>query len=158
VTTDQLTSGKWITSSSPNGILAANSYANKNNLHVGSTLTINGTTYTIVGLVNPTLTGSNADLYFPLATLQKMASKSGRVTQILVKTNSASNVDAVDREGVAGRASRHDEVLGGASDRKPRRREEACEQARRRARRDRSRGSFHHRDPADPFIGREAHP
>jgi ABC-type antimicrobial peptide transport system permease subunit len=98
VTTDQLTSGKWITSGAPNGILAANSYANKNNLHVGSTITINGTTYTVVGLVNPTLTGSTADLYFPLATLQKMASKTGRVTQILVKTNSASNVDAVAKE------------------------------------------------------------
>ena len=98
VTTDQLTTGTWITSSSPNGILAANSYANKNNLHVGSTLTINGTTYTIVGLVNPTLTGSNADLYFPLVTLQKMASKNGRVTQILVKTSNASNVDAVVKE------------------------------------------------------------
>ena len=98
VTTDQLTSGKWITASDPNGILAANSYANKNNLHVGSTITINGTTFTVVGLVNPTLTGSTADLYFPLATLQKMASKTGRVTQILVKTSSASNVDAVAKE------------------------------------------------------------
>ena len=98
VTTDQLTSGRWISSSVPNGILAANSYANKNNLHLGSTITINGTTYTVVGLVNPTLTGSTADLYFPLATLQKMASKTGRVTQILVKTSSASNVDAVAKE------------------------------------------------------------
>ena len=98
VTTDQLTFGKWITSSNPNGVLAANSYANKNNLHVGSPITINGTTFTVVGLVNPTLTGNTSDLYFPLATLQKMASKSGRVTQILVKTNSASNVDAVAKE------------------------------------------------------------
>jgi ABC-type antimicrobial peptide transport system permease subunit len=98
VTTDQLTSGKWLTVGSPDDILVAASYANKNNLHVGSTITINGTTFTVVGLVNPTLTGSTADLYFPLATLQKMASKTGRVTQILVKTSSASNVDAVAKE------------------------------------------------------------
>ena len=98
VTTDQLTSGKWLSAGQANQILVANSYANKNNLKVGSTITINGVTYTIVGLVNPTLTGSTADIYFPLSTLQKIASKTGRVTQILVKTSSASNVDAVAKE------------------------------------------------------------
>jgi ABC-type antimicrobial peptide transport system permease subunit len=98
VTTDQLTAGKWLTAGQADQVLVANSYANKNKLKVGSTITINGTTYTIVGLVNPTLTGSTADIYFPLSTLQKIASKTGRVTQILVKTSSASNVDAVAKE------------------------------------------------------------
>jgi ABC-type antimicrobial peptide transport system permease subunit len=98
VTTDQLTAGKWLASGQANQILVANSYANKNNLKVGSTITINGTTYTVVGLVNPTLTGSTADIYFPLSTLQKMSGKAGRVTQVLVKTSSASNVDAVASE------------------------------------------------------------
>ena len=98
VTTDQLTAGKWLVAGQANQILVANSYANKNNLKVGSTITINGATYTVVGLVNPVLTGSTADIYFPLSTLQKMASKTGRVTQILVKTSSASNVDAVAKE------------------------------------------------------------
>src|SRR5204862_97567 len=69
-----------------------------NKLKVGSTITINGTTFTVVGLVNPTLTGSTSDIYFPLSTLQKMSSKTGRVTQILVKTSSASNVGAVAKE------------------------------------------------------------
>ena len=98
VTTDQLTAGKWLASGQANEILVANSYANKNNLKVGSTIAINGTTYTVVGLVNPTLTGSTADIYFPLSTLQKMSSKTGRVTQVLVKTDSASNVDKVASE------------------------------------------------------------
>jgi ABC-type antimicrobial peptide transport system permease subunit len=98
VTTDQLTAGKWLTPGQANQVLIANSYANKNNLKVGSTLSINGTTYTVVGLVNPTLTGSTADIYFPLSTLQKMSSKTGRVTQVLVKTSSASNVDKVAAE------------------------------------------------------------
>ncbi|HJT37029.1 MAG TPA: FtsX-like permease family protein, partial [Actinomycetota bacterium] len=98
VTTDQLTSGKWLTPGQADQILVANSYANKNNLKVGSTISINGTTYTVVGLVNPTLTGSTADIYFPLSTLQKMSSKTGRVTQVLVKTNSASDVDMVAAE------------------------------------------------------------
>jgi ABC-type antimicrobial peptide transport system permease subunit len=98
VTTDQLTAGKWLTPGEANQILIANSYANKNNLKVGSTVSINGATYTVVGLVNPTLTGSTADIYFPLSTLQKMSSKTGRITQVLVKTSSASNVDKVASE------------------------------------------------------------
>jgi ABC-type antimicrobial peptide transport system permease subunit len=98
ITTDQLASGKWLTTTGTNEVLAARSYASKNNLQVGSTIKINGKTFTVVGLVNPTLTGSTADLYFPLATLQSMAGKSDRVTQVLVKVKKSSDVDAVVKE------------------------------------------------------------
>lgn len=93
VTTEQLTSGKWI--SSPSDVLVAAGYATKNSIAVGQKLTINGKTFTVAGLVNPTLTGSTADIYFPLATLQELAGKAGRVTQVLVKVSDAADVDAV---------------------------------------------------------------
>ena len=51
------------------------SYANKKKLDVGSTLDINDTKYTVVGVVKPTLTGNTADVYFPLTTLQKLATE-----------------------------------------------------------------------------------
>jgi ABC-type antimicrobial peptide transport system permease subunit len=98
VTQTQLTSGRWLTSGSSGEVLASVAYANKNSLAVGSTIPINGTTYTVVGLVNPTLTGSTADLYFPIDTLQKLAGKTGRVTQVLVKAKDAGSVDAVAAE------------------------------------------------------------
>jgi putative ABC transport system permease protein len=98
VTQSQLTSGKWPSSTGANEVLASVAYANKNSLKVGSTLAINGTTYTVVGLVNPTLTGNTADLYFPLSTLQKLAGKEGRVTQVLVKAKDAASVDKVAAE------------------------------------------------------------
>jgi len=98
VTQSQLTSGTWLSSTASNQVLASVAYANKNSLKVGSALAINGTTYTVVGLVNPTLTGSTADLYFPLATLQKLAGKDGRVTQVLVKAKDAASVDRVAAE------------------------------------------------------------
>jgi ABC-type antimicrobial peptide transport system permease subunit len=98
VTQSQLTSGTWLSSTGSNEVLASVAYANKNSLKVGSTLAINGTTYAVVGLVNPTLTGSTADLYFPLATLQKLAGKEGRVTQVLVKAKDAASVDTVAAE------------------------------------------------------------
>ena len=93
VTQSQLTEGRWPTAGSQ--VLLNVAYANTKSLKVGSTLPINGTTYTVVGLVSPTLTGSTADVYFTLATLQKLAGKDGRVTQVLVKVGKAEDVDAV---------------------------------------------------------------
>jgi ABC-type antimicrobial peptide transport system permease subunit len=93
VTTQQLVSGAWITKDDQ--VLVSSAYANKNSLNVGSTLAINGKTFTVTGLVNPTLTGNTADVYFTLDALQGLASKQGRVTQVLVKVDDASQVEAV---------------------------------------------------------------
>ena len=95
VTRDQLVEGTWIAEGATTDVLVAAGYADKNSLKVGSTVPINGKTFTVVGIVNPTLTGSTADIYFPLATLQELAGKDGRVTQVLVKVDDAGNVDAV---------------------------------------------------------------
>ena len=95
VTSAQLVSGRWIAVNAPDEILLNVSYANQHSYKVGSKIPINGITYSVVGLVNPTLTGSIADIYFPLASLQALAGKAGEVTQILVKVNKASSVNAV---------------------------------------------------------------
>ncbi len=95
VTAAQLVDGRWIADDAGDEVLLNVAYANSTSLTIGSTLTINDTEHTVVGLVQPTLTGSTADVYFPLTTLQDLASKDGRITQVLVKADSASNVDAV---------------------------------------------------------------
>ena len=95
VTAEQLTAGRWLGEAAPEEILLNVAYANTRSLAVGSTIPINGTEYKVVGLVRPTLTGSTADVYFPLATLQGLAGKTDRVTQVLVKASSAEAVDAV---------------------------------------------------------------
>jgi len=98
VTTAQLVSGRWIGATAPTEVLLNQSYANQHSLAPGAQLPINGTSYTVVGLVKPTLSGSIADVYFPLGTLQGLAGKTGRITQILVKVKSASSVNAVAGE------------------------------------------------------------
>ena len=67
-------------------------------MKIGDKIPINGADYTVVGLVRPTLTGSTADLYFPLTKLQELASKPGRVTTVLVKAENAGSVDKVAAE------------------------------------------------------------
>ena len=107
VTRSQLVSGAWLPTGGADDVLLNVSYANQHAYKVGSVLPINGTDYTVVGLVNPTLTGSIADIYFPLSTLQALSGKAGEVTQILVKVNSAASVQTV--------ASRIQALLPGAT-------------------------------------------
>ena len=95
VTRAQLTAGHFLAATATTDVLANVAYANSRQLKVGSALTINGTTYDIVGLVNPTLSGNTADLYFPLATLQKLATQTARVNMVLVRVDNAKDVDAV---------------------------------------------------------------
>jgi putative ABC transport system permease protein len=95
VTKAQVSSGTGFSSSAKNEVLVTTAYATKKAIKVGTTLPINGTSYKVVGLVDPTLTGNTADLYFPLATLQQISSKSGRVNAVLVKASSAADVERV---------------------------------------------------------------
>lgn len=98
VTKTQLVSGTWLPAGAPDDVLLNVSYAHKKSYDVGSALAINGVTYTVVGLVNPTLTGAVADVYFPLGTLQNVAGRPGEVTQILVKVSNAASVNTVAAE------------------------------------------------------------
>lgn len=95
ITKAQLVSGTWFTSSAANEILVSTAYASSNNIKVGQTWTINKTSYKVVGLVNPTLTGDASDIYFDINTLQSASSQPGRVNEVLVEVNKSSNVDAV---------------------------------------------------------------
>jgi ABC-type antimicrobial peptide transport system permease subunit len=98
VTAQQLTTGRWIAKDAPNEILVNVAYANTKSLKLADTIPINGTNYTVVGLVSPTLTGNTADIYFPLATIQGLAGKQDRVTQVLVKANGSGSVNKVVAE------------------------------------------------------------
>jgi ABC-type antimicrobial peptide transport system permease subunit len=95
VTTAQLTAGRFLSATATTDVLANVAYANSHQLKVGSSLPINGATYHVVGLVNPTLSGNTADLYFPLATLQQLATQNARVNMVLVRVDNAKDVDAV---------------------------------------------------------------
>jgi ABC-type antimicrobial peptide transport system permease subunit len=95
VTRAQVSAGSWFSASPATEVLVNTAYASKKSIKVGASLPINGTSYKVVGLVNPTLTGNTSDIYFSLSTLQTAASKSGRINEILVRANSAAEVDKV---------------------------------------------------------------
>ncbi|MFZ2056365.1 MAG: ABC transporter permease [Acidimicrobiales bacterium] len=95
ITKSQLVKGTWFTSSPADEVLVNTAYASTKGLKVNGTVTINSKSYKIVGVVSPTLTGNVADIYFPLSTMQSLASAPGYVNEVLVSVKSASDVAAV---------------------------------------------------------------
>jgi ABC-type lipoprotein release transport system permease subunit len=97
ITKAQLVSGTWFTANPADEVLVYTNYATTKKLKVGGTLTINSKSYKVVGLVSPTLTGNVADIYFPLSTMQSLASAPGYVNEVLVSVKSSSEVIAVSK-------------------------------------------------------------
>jgi putative ABC transport system permease protein len=95
VTSSQVTKGRYIKAGATDEIMVAATYAKANQLDIGATLQINGKTFTVVGLVEPAVQGSAADVYFPLASLQELSGRQNRINTVLVTADSADNVDTV---------------------------------------------------------------
>jgi ABC-type antimicrobial peptide transport system permease subunit len=98
VTTSQVTKGRFLNSAEGHEALLSTSYAAKEKLKVGSSLDLNGTTFTIVGLVDPPLGGQSADVYLPIKQLQTLAHETGLANVVLVRATSSSKVGAVESE------------------------------------------------------------
>ncbi|HSX22999.1 MAG TPA: ABC transporter permease, partial [Gaiellaceae bacterium] len=98
VTAAQVTKGTYF--SPPGGLeaLVGTTYASREKLTVGSKLDLNGTSFTVVGLVEPPLGGQTADVYLPLKQLQTLAHQQGKANVILVKADKSSSVSAVQTE------------------------------------------------------------
>ena len=90
VTRAQVTKGRFL--SAGREALVSAAHAARNSLKVGSTLNLNGTKFKVVGLVQPPLGGQGADVYLPLAQLQKLAGQEGLVNVVLVRAADSSSV------------------------------------------------------------------
>jgi ABC-type antimicrobial peptide transport system permease subunit len=98
VTPAQVMKGRYFSRGNQLEALVAPSYATKHGLKVGSTLSLNGTSFKVVGLVQPPLGGQTADVYLPLAQLQKLAGEKGLANVALVRATSSSAVGEVQQE------------------------------------------------------------
>ena len=98
VTAAQVTKGTFLSPAGGTDALVATSYAAKHSLKIGAKLNLNGTTFTIVGLVSPPLGGQSADVYLPLKQLQTLASEKNLANVILVHAKSSSDVAKVKQE------------------------------------------------------------
>ena len=95
VTTSQVTKGRFLAAAGGKEALVSGTYAAKHSLKVGSKLDLNGTSFTVVGLVSPPLGGQSADVYLPLKQLQTLANEQGLANVVLVRAKSSSDVSRV---------------------------------------------------------------
>ena len=98
VTPSQLSRGRFFSKSGGHEALVSAAYAKRKSLKLDSTLDLNGTRFKIIGLVSPPLSGQTADVYIPLAQLQKLASQNGLANVVLVRATSSSDVANVQKE------------------------------------------------------------
>jgi putative ABC transport system permease protein len=95
ITSSQISSGQYFSSGSKREAILNVSYAQRQNLKVGGTITLGGQKFTIVGLAQTPLGGQSSDVYVKLTQLQKMSDRVGRVNTVYVRADNAKDVSAV---------------------------------------------------------------
>jgi ABC-type antimicrobial peptide transport system permease subunit len=95
VTTSQVTKGRFLAPAGGREALVSTVYAAKHGLKLNSKLDLNGTGFTVVGLVSPPLGGQSADVYLPLKQLQLLAHETGLANVVLVRAQNSSDVGRV---------------------------------------------------------------
>ena len=94
VTAAQVSAGRYLKGGRE--ALVSATYAGRKSLKVGSKLNLNGTSFTVVGLVKPPLGGQGVDVYLPLAQLQKLSGQKNLVNVVLVRADDSASVAAVE--------------------------------------------------------------
>ena len=93
-------SGHAITTAEANDNVAVvdSDYAKSEKLKTGSTITVAGKSFTVVGIVQAGEGVTDSDVYIPLARAQSLASMPDEVNTIYVSAASAANISAVSSE------------------------------------------------------------
>ena len=96
----EITSGRFFSASNATAKVAIvdAAYAKQQRLKVGSSVSVGGTNFTVIGIASSPAGGQPADVYLPLAEAQKVAGVAGDVNQVFVRAASASAIPAVQSE------------------------------------------------------------
>ncbi|MER7682122.1 ABC transporter permease [Streptomyces sp. NPDC096934] len=97
LTSSKITSGRTFTTSETDAkvIVADTSYAKEKKLSVGSTVTVKGVKYKVIGIATPDSGDAAANLYMPLKQAQTLADAKDKVTTIYVKASDSQQISSV---------------------------------------------------------------
>jgi ABC-type antimicrobial peptide transport system permease subunit len=99
MTPGQIVTGHYLATNAAYDAVLSTTYAESQNLKVGSSITLGGKSFKVVGLSTAPIGGNASDVYVSLATLQKIAPGwSGQITNLQVEATSGSTVSAVKHE------------------------------------------------------------
>ncbi|MFD5543991.1 ABC transporter permease [Streptomyces sp. NPDC127079] len=96
----KITSGRTFTSAQTGAkvALVSKSYAKEKKYKVGSTFTISGTKFTVIGIATPDSSESTTDLFIPLKLAQTLGDAKNEVTTIYVKATDSQQISTVKKE------------------------------------------------------------
>jgi ABC-type antimicrobial peptide transport system permease subunit len=97
VEADQIVDGRFLRPSERDAAIVSQTYADENGLGVGDDVKVGSREFRIAGISSAPLGGTSSDVYVPLATLQKLSDREGRVNQLQVRAASVDEVDSVAR-------------------------------------------------------------
>jgi len=96
VTTGQLSRGRYFSASSTKREAIVNlSYARKQGIRLGGTVTVGGKKFKVIGFAKTPLGGQASDVYIKLSQLQALSGRKGLVNTIYVRATSSSQVSQV---------------------------------------------------------------
>ncbi|MDQ0685914.1 ABC-type antimicrobial peptide transport system permease subunit [Streptomyces achromogenes] len=97
LTSSTISSGRTFKTSETDGKVAVvdSAYAKEKSLKVGSTLTISGVTFSVIGIATADSGDAAANVYIPLAQAQTLADAKSKVTTIYVKATDSQKIDSV---------------------------------------------------------------
>ncbi|MET7484615.1 FtsX-like permease family protein [Streptomyces sp. NPDC005538] len=97
LSTSKITTGKTFTTAQTNAKVAvvSKSYAKSKKYKVGSTFSISGTKFTVIGIATPNSSESTIDVYLPLKQAQTLGDSKNKVTTIYVKATDSKQISTV---------------------------------------------------------------
>jgi putative ABC transport system permease protein len=95
ITPGQVTAGRYFGATDAREAIVNESYASREGLELGDTVTLGGKKFTVVGIAETPLGGQSSDVYVKLSQLQALADRVGRVNTIYVRAESAGDVASV---------------------------------------------------------------
>ncbi|MEU1403320.1 ABC transporter permease [Streptomyces sp. NPDC005728] len=97
LTSSKITSGRTFRTTETNAevVVADSSYAKEKKYKVGSSVTIKGAEFKVIGIATADSGDSAADLYLPLKQAQTLSDSKNKVTTIYVKATDSQKIDSV---------------------------------------------------------------
>ena len=97
VTAGQVAKGEWLSSGGAREAIVNTSYAKRQGLAVGDTITLKEKRFRVVGIASAPLGGQASDIYLKLGQLQQLSGRENRVNTLYVRAKSADDVAAVSQ-------------------------------------------------------------
>ncbi|MFJ4844264.1 ABC transporter permease [Streptomyces sp. NPDC088733] len=97
LTSSKITSGKTFTAAQADAKVAVldSAYAKQKKLSVGKTLTVSGTTFSVIGIATADSGSSTANVYIPLQQAQTLSDSKDKVTTVYVQAADSQKIGAV---------------------------------------------------------------